>query len=415
MEYRRMGVWLAVTAIALTGGVASVLAEGSGHDWPQFRGPSRDGISAETGLLSSWPETGPKEVWRRPIGEGYSAISVVGNRLYTMYATPPEGEEPGVEMAAAFDADSGDEIWSTAVGTRLETEFGHGPRATPTVDGDSVYVLGAHGELAALDTKDGKVRWQLAFEERFGASRPHWGFSTSPLIDGDRLLIEAGGAEGKSYVALDKKTGETIWTAGDAGAGYNSILPVEMGGERRYVLVSGTSLLCIDADGATVWEHEWPAGETHAIPILVAPNRIYASGAQGVGAQLVEVEEGETVTVTQKWHTERMKNHFSAAVLHQGHLFGFDNATLKAISVDDAAMAWGKRGLGKGSLILADGHLIVLSDRGKLLLVEATDEGYVEKGSVQALEGRSWTAPVLSHGRLYLRNHEEMVVYDLRG
>jgi hypothetical protein len=162
--------------------------------------------------------------------------------------------------------------------------------------------------------------------------------------------------------------------------------------------------------------YDWPEGETHASPVFIAPDRIFASGAEGVGGTLVRITfDGETYAATELWKTPFMRNHFSSSVVHGGHLFGFDNATLKAIAVADAKLAWAKRGLGKGSLMLADGHLLVLSDQGKLLLVEATPGKYVEKGTVQALEGRCWTAPTLSDGRLYLRNHTEMVGYDLNG
>ncbi len=408
----RFGV--VVLALLSTLGLGGTLtAEPDGHDWPQFRGVHRDGTSPETGLLGEWPDGGPKEVWRQPIGEGFSAISVVGDRLYTMYAA--ESETGAREYAAAFDAATGKELWRVDVGEKHDTEFGNGPRSTPTIDGDTAYVLSAKGGFFALGTADGAVKYSFELTERFGSEVPHWGFSTSALIDGKKLILETGGKDGKTYAALDKTTGETIWTLGDEGPGYNSPLASENeAGERRYLYVSGDKLRCIDADGKVVWDHPWPQGETHAMPIVVSPGKIYASGAQGVGAQLVEVQADES-GVAELWRSNGMKNHFSSALLHGEHVYGFDNATLKAIAVSDASMAWGKRGLGKGSLILADGHLIVLSDRGKLLLVAASPEGYQEMGSVQALQGRSWTAPVIANGRLYLRNHTEMVVYDLAG
>jgi len=408
--------WSATLAAALLAGGATLVAETAEHDWPQFRGPNRDGVSTETGLLDAWPEGGPKELWRRPLGEGYSAIAVVGDRLYTMYAGEHDGE--AVEFAAAFAAGSGEELWRTVVGKKKDTEFGNGPRSTPTVDGDTVYVLGSFGDFAALATADGEPRWRFKLTERFGSRVPHWGFSTSALVDGELLILEGGGPEGKSYAALDKRTGEVRWTFGDGPPepGYNSPIRVEMNGEPRYVYVVGDKLNCIDDKGNEVWSHPWPRGETHAMPVFVPPNKIFASGAEGVGAMLVAVSEnGGEATVEEVWKTRFMKNHFSSSVLHEGYIYGFDNATLKAISVADGETAWAKRGLGKGSLIYADSHLIVLSDRGKLLLLAATPEGYVEQGSVQALDGRCWTAPTLSRGRLYLRSQSEMVSYDLRG
>jgi hypothetical protein len=180
-------------------------------------------------------------------------------------------------------------------------------------------------------------------------------------------------------------------------------------------MVVSEKLMAIDESGKEVWSHAWPKGTTYAMPLFIPPDRLFASGPEGVGAHLLRVEEnGEDSKIQELWETRFMRNHFSSSVVHDGTIYGFDNATLKAISVDDGKLAWAKRGLGKGSLILADGHLLVLSDRGKLLVVEATAEQYNEKGSVQALDGKSWTAPVLANGRLYLRNHTEMVAFDLK-
>jgi outer membrane protein assembly factor BamB len=392
--------------------VVHATAKSKGHDWPQFRGVNRDGVSPETGLADSWPEGGPPELWRVPLGEGYSGLSVVGDRIYTMFAADHDGKS--VEFAAAFQVADGKEIWRTPLGERFDTEFGNGPSATPTVDGDIVYVLDSRGKFAALATADGAERWALSLTEDFGAEVPTFGFSMSALVDGDLLLVEAGGKEGKSMLGLDKRTGEVTWSIGDTPSTYNSPLVVHRGKDTRYVFVAQEKLMCINEKGTEIWSHDWPRGETHAMPVYIAPNRIYASGAEGVGARLIEVDEGsEPASVKEVWHNQFMRNHFSSAVLQDGHIFGFDNATLKAISVEDSQLAWAKRGMGKGSLILADGHLLVLSDRGKLTLAEATPEGYKEKGSVQALEGRCWTSPSLSNGRLFLRNHEEMVVYDV--
>lgn len=396
--------------------IVQFVAVAPAQDWPQFRGENRDGVSPEKGLLSSWPEGGPKEVWRRPLGEGYSAISIVGDRLYTMYSG--EHEDKPVEFAAAIDAQSGEELWRTPMGEKYDTEFGNGPRATPTVDGDTVFVLDSRGTFAALATKDGTERWSISLPEAFGSTQPGWGFSTSALVDGDQVVLEGGGPEGKSYAALDKKTGEVKWTFGEGGQrpGYNSAIIVKMNGKKGYVYIAGEKLICIDDNGAEIWSHPWPSGETHASPLFIAPDRIFAAGAEGVGAALIRVvQKGGKSEVEEVWTTRFMRNHFSSSVVHEGYIFGFDNATLKSISVEDASLAWAKRGLGKGSLIYGDGNLFVLSDQGRLLMLEATAEGYVELGSIQALEGRCWTAPTLANGRLYLRNHTEMVVYDLKG
>jgi outer membrane protein assembly factor BamB len=403
--------------IALCAAAVVVLgfaAEDRAEEWPQFRGVNRDGISTETGLADSWGESGPQEVWRHSIGEGYSAISVVDGRLYTMYGGDQEGE--AVEFAAAFDAASGRELWRTPLGEKLDTQFGNGPRSTPTVDGDTVFVLDSTGTFAALAVAGGAERWRVSLPESFGTERPYWGFSTSPLVDGKRVILESGGTEGRSYAAFDKKTGEVVWTVGEGQPGHNSALALELNGTRQYVYFVEKTLTSVDPAGNVLWSHPWPEGETHAMPLFIPPNRIFASGAEGVGAALLEIrKDGDDTVVEEIWKTRFMRNHFSSSILLGDHIYGFDNATLKCISLADGSLAWAKRGLGKGSLILADGHLIVLSDRGDLLLIEATPDGYREKSRVQALEGRCWTAPSLAGGRLYLRNHTEIVSYDVTG
>jgi outer membrane protein assembly factor BamB len=382
-------------------------------DWPQFRGIQRSGVSEETGLAKKWSDASPKEVWRKPLGPGYSAVSIVGDRLYTLYAAEIDGQWK--EVAVALSAKNGKELWRTPLGERFDNEFGDGPRATPTVSGDRVYVLDSTGTLAALKTKDGTIAWSMDFKKQFEIETPRFGFSTSVVVDGDQVIVQGGGTDGDNYIGINKHSGEIVWSRGSGPAGYTSALPVTVGGKKRYVYVAGGELVCIDESGGEVWSHEWPQGETHAMPIHVPPDKLYVAGAEGVGARLFRIKEADGKgEVELLWEQPFMRNHFSSAVVHEGTIYGFDNATLKAISVEDGKMAWGKRGLGKGSLILADGHLLVLSDRGKLMLVEATPEAYKEKGSVQAMEGLCWTAPALADGRLYLRNHDELVVYDLR-
>ncbi len=380
-------------------------------DWPQFRGENRDGMSSETQLLTQWPEAGPKELWRNPIGEGYSAVTVVGNRIYTMYAA--ETEEKFMEFAAALDTANGQELWRTALCEKYDTEFGNGPRATPTVDGDLVFVFTARGNLAALNTEDGSIVWQHDAPEEFGSKIPGWGFSQSPLVDGDMVVIEIGGTENKSTYAFDRKSGEVKWTYDSGRVGYNSALPLDIGGASQYVCILRDKLVGLSPEGTELWNHPWPSGECHAMPVFIAPNRIFASGVEGVGAALLEIDD--SMAVKEVWQTNRMRNHFSTSIYHQEHIFGFDNATLKCIQVDDGSVKWAKRGLGKGSMIYANKQLLVLSDRGLLLLLDATGDKYTEKGKVQALKGRCWTAPSLSNGKLYLRSQDEIVCYDVSG
>jgi outer membrane protein assembly factor BamB len=395
---------------------AGVPAGPAADEWPQFRGLHRDGVSAATGLLASWPAEGPREVWRRPLGEGFSGVASAGGRLYTMYAADVDGKP--TEFAAALAAADGKEIWRTRVADRYDTQFGNGPRATPTVHGDTVYVFGARGTVMALAAADGNVRWQMEVTEAFGSKVPTWGFSGSILLDDGKVLVEGGGADGKAVAALDPATGKVLWTAGNGGPepGYNTPLAVDLAGTHQSLHFIGTRLTALDPAGKELWSHAWPEGELHAMPIFVPPDMVFGSGVEGVGGALLRVEGGaDGMKVTELWKNPTFRTHFNAAVRHGDHLYGFDNTTLKCVSLKDGSVAWVKRGLGKGSLILADGRLVILADDGRLVLADASPQGYTERGVVQALTGRCWTPPALAGGRIYLRNHAEIVAYDVKG
>lgn len=402
-------LWLAGAGLARAAG-ADPSTGTTETDWPQFRGPQQNGVSAEKGLLRSWPESGPKILWKKPIGNGFSMVTAVGDALYTMAV---EGES---EMAYRLRASDGEVVWRVAIGPVFPEVFGDGPRATPTVEGGVVYALSAAGRLHALEMKDGTRRWELDLVKELGSSTPDRGFASSPLVDGDLLLLEAGGKEGKAVVALDKKTGKVRWSALTGEAGYTTPLAVTIDGVRQYVFLrsAGGDLVSLLPDGKVHWQYSWRAGAI-ASPLFLPPNRIFASATDDIGAVLLEIGKADgKATVREVWKNRLMKNHFSSSVLYEGHIYGFDNASLKCIVAETGEQKWVQRGYGKGSLIAADGLLYILSDQGQLILAEATPAGFHEKGKVQVLEGRTWTAPVLSHGRLYLRNDKEMIVIDVR-
>ena len=382
-------------------------------DWPQLRGPNRDGISRETGLLKGWPAGGPKVLWKAPAGEGFSHITVSKGRLFTLYG---EGSN---DVAVAYDAATGKPAWKTPLGSKFINDQGNGPRSTPTVDGDMVYTLTATGRLAALKAADGKKVWERDLRGELGAEPPQWGISTSPLVEGNLLLVDVGGSGGKSLVAFDKKTGKTVWTSQNEQAGYSAPIAITVGGVRQVIFFTGRAVLSVSPkDGKLFWRVPWRTDYdvNAATPIFVAPDKLYISSGYGTGAALFKIKvAGGKVSADEIWQSRKMKNQFSSSVLHNGHIYGFDNSVLKAISVATGEEVWKESGFGHGSLILADGHLVVLSERGKLLLVEATPAGYREKGSTQILSGKCWTAPTLANGRLYLRNEEELLALNWTG
>lgn len=413
----RLLCWISFTfLLSQPGGPAApALADDSisvsAVDWPQFRGPQRDGVSPETGLLRKWPEGGPAECWRRPLGEGFSAITVADGELFTLFADAEN------ELAVRLDPETGEEVWRTPIGPRFDEPLGNGPRSTPTWDGERLYVLSSTGTFHALDPADGSEIWSVDAQKELEARMPVRGFTSSPLIEGDLVIVELGGAEGKGVVAFDRTTGELRWGARETSAGHASPLAVTIDGVRQviHLATAGRELASLLPDGSVYWTHPWPPGAI-AMPVFIPPDSIFVSASADIGATVVRIhtENGEPV-VDEVWKDRVMKNHFSSSVLYRGILYGFDNGTFKAIDPATGEQHWAKRGLGKGSLIAADGLLVVLSDRGRLVLVEASAEEYRELSSVQALTGKTWTLPTLAGGRVYLRDHEEILCLEVSG
>jgi outer membrane protein assembly factor BamB len=382
-------------------------------DWPQYRGLNRDGISKETAILKAWPATGPAVVWKSPIGEAYSGLAVVGNRLYTMDS---KGQD---EFVLCMDATSGKEIWRYRNDSNFVNDQGNGPRATPTVEGDVLYAFGAQGVLSALNTKDGSKIWVHDVKKDLGGKVPIWGYSSSPLIEGELLILPIGGGDNNAVVAFNKKTGAIAWRSQGDEPGYSSAIAATIKGVRQILVFSGTKLLSVSpADGKLLWDYPWKTDwfVNAAIPIFIPEDKIFISTAYDHGAALLKVNvAGGKHSVQEVWLSKSMRNHFNTSVLHNGSIYGFDNAVLKCIDAATGEDKWQKSGVGRGSLLLADGHLIVLSERGRLLLVQATPAEYKEIASAEVLQGKCWTMPTLVNGKLYVRNQKEMACLSLKG
>ena len=415
-----------VMSVLLCGGILMT----SATEWPQWRGPNRDGVSDEVGLRKEWPSNGPKVLWQIPLGEGFSGISVSQGRVYTMFS---KGDD---EFVVCLDAMDGQEIWRfRSDDNYYEGQGGNGPRATPTIDGDLLFTISAYGKLYALHAANGKQLWSHDLQRKFGSKMPRWGFSTSPLVDGPLLLVEVGGKGEKSIVAFDKKMGDVIWSSHKDKLGYSSPIAITVKRIRQIICFTGTQLVSVSpTDGRIYWKYPWKTGYdvNAATPVFIPPDKVFISSGYDKGAAVLQMrvfvspdddrtatdqirENQGKVRIKEVWKNRKMKNQFASSVFYENYLYGFDNSILKCIDANTGEEQWKSRGFGKGTVILADGHLIILSDKGKLGLVEATPAGYIEKATAKVLSGLCWTAPTLANGKLYVRNEEEMVCLDMTG
>lgn len=391
---------------------------GQSTDWPQWRGPNRDDVSLETGLLQEWPEGGPKTVWRSDgAGLGYSGFSIVGGRLYTM------GGDSESEFVLCMDAENGNVIWRTEIDELFTNNWGDGPRSTPTVDGDCVYALSSPGTLACLSIHDGNIKWKHRLTD-FGGKVPDWGYSESVLVDGDKVVCTPGGPRG-ALVALDKITGQKLWqsTLYTELAHYSSIIIADHPEKRHYVQLTEKAFVGIDPEnGSVLWRYKWD-GQTAIIPTpIYHDQKVYVTSGYGVGSILVDISDLNNPK--EVWFSKKMKNHHGGVILINGHYYGYsDGVGWLCQGGDDGDIVWNEKDeLGKGTIGYADGHFYVVDETtGEVALIEANTTGWTEKGrftlSPQSEQrkssGRIWVHPVISGGRLFLRDQEKIWCFDV--
>jgi outer membrane protein assembly factor BamB len=406
---RRSGLYAGLVALVAA---ASVTLQGL-EDWPQWRGPRRDGVSAERGLLKSWPQGGPPLAWKASgAGQGYSSFALADGRLFTL------GARGTSEHVIAYDAATGKRLWEVAHGGRFSNDRGDGPRGTPTVDGNRVYAFGASGDLTALDAASGKVAWTLNVIRDFGGQNITWGLSESPLVLADRIIVSPGGP-GSSVVAVSKADGKLLWKTEADRAGYSSAVLHELGGVRQAIIFTGQRALGVDvSNGRVLWSYDRVANRVANIATpVVRGNHVFLSSDYGTGAALLELTpSGGGITAREVYFTRDMRNHHASSVLVGDHLYGFSSAILTAMRFQTGEVAWRDRSVGKGSLVHADDRLYLFSERGVVALAEAAPDAYREHGRF-ALETGSlptWSHPVVSNGRLFLRDQDTIYAYDVR-
>jgi outer membrane protein assembly factor BamB len=422
----RLGYLAAVSALSLALPLHSA-------DWPQWRGPDRNEISKEKGLLKTWPKQGPKLLWTfRDAGEGYSAPAIVGDTLYAMGAFDKD------ETLYALDVKKGERLWSTPIGSRLVNGYGDGPRSTPTDDGDFIFALGGNGDLACVERKSGNLIWKKSLRNNFGGKlMSGWGYSESPLVDGDQVVCCPGGDQG-TVIALNKKTGATIWRTKDLkdSASYSSLVLATIGGVRQYVIMTDRHVSGIAAqDGKVLWSQNRQSNIA-AIPTpIVKDNYVFVTSAYKAGCALYKIlVDGGDFTATEVYADKGLKtmhNHHGGVVLIDNCLYGYsgtndpkprqwicqDFRTGKQIWAEDSKFE-------KGSLTYADGHLYLYGqDTGGVVLLKASPQGWKEDGrftipeetKVKRNRGLIWTHPVVANGCLYLRDQDLIFCYDIKG
>jgi outer membrane protein assembly factor BamB len=399
-------------------------------EWPQWRGPQRDGVSSETGLLKEWPKEGPKLVWTaRGAGGGYSAVTIAGGRLFT------QGDRVDGEYVIAFDIKDGKELWALANGPIYPNSRGGGPRGSVTVDGELAYALGANGRLVCLEAATGKSRFQIDILKGFQGRSPHWGLSESPLIEKDLLIVTPGGDDA-TVVALDKRTGKPVWRLKEKDrAAYSSAIAADIAGLRQVVVFTAKGVLGMAAaDGKFLWRYDKAAnGVANVATPIVSGDQVFVSSAYGSGAALLKLTAaGGGVEATEVYFTKAMKNHHATCVLVSGYLYGFSDGTFTCmefasgkVSYPSAEERRGSHGVQKGGLVYADGRLYSLGEEGEMALLEANPKQLVVKSRFQPFSMKSdsgahgkrrntWAHPVVAGGRLYLRNQEEIYAYDVK-
>ena len=389
-------------------------------DWPQFRGPDRTGVSRETGLLKSWPAGGPKLLWKATgLGEGHAAPSVAKGKIFGMGL---RGDE---EVVWAVDVRTGTEVWHTkiAAGTRLDAnQGGYGPRSTPTVDGDQLYTIGVSGNLVCLDISNGKLRWTKSLVSDFGGHVPAWGYSESPLIDGQKVIATPGGDE-STIIALNKTNGETLWKSkiiGGNRVAYSSGILADMDGQKEYIQFLAGGVVGVSAkDGKFLWRYDAPAnrqGINCSAPIY-RDHLVLAASAYGNGGGVARLtSSGGEIKAEEVYFTKQMQNHHGGMVLVGDYFYGFDNNSLTCIEFKTGKVMWADRSVGKGSVSCVDGMIYARSERGPVALVEANPTSYVEKGRFDQPDrsaAPSWPYPVIANGRLYLRDQDVMLCYEV--
>lgn len=385
-------------------------------DWNQFRGPGRDNLSQESGLADKWPEGGPELLQTiSGIGEGYASVSLVGELMYTM------GNVDGGEQVIALNRKTGEIVWKTRNGDEYQEGQGNGPRGTPTVIDGMVYSLGGNGDLSCIKADNGEMVWQVNILKAFGGGNITWGISESVLIDDGKVICSPGGSDA-TVVALDAKSGKVIWKSKvpeQPAASYASPVAMTIGKIKQYVIFTSKGICGVRADdGEPLWgQNASSNGTANCATPLIVDNYVFSSSDYGTGAELVQlIQSGKSVQAKQVYFTKDMKNHHGGMVLLDGHVFGSNGDMLSCVELKSGKPTWRERSM-KGSVVYADKKIVFRNENGPVVLLAADTQTYTELGRFDQPERSNrpaWAHPVIADGKLYLRDMDKLLVYNLR-
>jgi outer membrane protein assembly factor BamB len=382
--------------------------------WTNFRGPARDGRYEETPIRTNWPAAGLPLLWKQPIGGGYASFVVAEGIAFTIEQRRRQ------EIVAAYDVETGRELWTHGSDAEFkESMGGDGPRATPTWEAGRLWALGAEGDLRCFEAKTGKLNWSKNILKDNSAENLQWGMSGAPLIVDDKVVVLPGGRSGNSVVAYNKLTGARVWKSLNDTQAYVSPMLVTLAGKRQIVVVTAKRIVGLTVDnGSLLWESSWNTdmGINCSQPIVIDANRLFISSGYGKGAALIEITgSGDQLTARKVWENTSMKNKFNSSVVYEGNVYGLDEGILTCVDVKTGERRWKGGRYGFGQVILASGHLIVITDTGELVLVKATPDKHTELARFSAIEGKTWNYPAIAEGRLLVRNQTQMACFDLSG
>ncbi len=390
----------------------SVAVPSFAADWPHYRGVNFDGATPEK-ISKSWPVEGPKTVWKIPMGEGFSAISVVGNRAYCNASIDEQ------ENVIAMESATGKQLWAVPLDKKIhDGQGGNGPRSTPAIDGDKVYVLGTYGKLACLNAADGKTVWQHSLNDEFGGKTIGWGYAASPVIEGDIVLV-CGGGQGQSLIGFNKQTGDVVWKGQNDGMTHATPTPATILGTRQVVFRTDQGLVSVvPTTGDVLWRYKFPHRTSSASSPVVGGDMVYISSAYNVGSGCVKLsKDGDTWNVTELWKNQDLQNHWTTPVYKDGYLYGLykNGDGLRCLEMATGKQVWSKGGFAwQGATTLVDGDVLVQNDRGEIVLVKASPEKYEELSRAQPLGGQCWTMATVANGRIFARSMTEAVCLDVK-